>query len=238
MSQLLPSQEPDGLSQTRSSLIGRLRHWDDSQAWSEFFETYWRYIYRCALKERLSEDEAQGVVQDAMIIVAKKVQSGDYGQERKVATFKTWLSRIVHYLVLRVYRRRHEHSRRIAQIEPSEEDGLDLGGLEQIPDSTNPHEAEWDREWLQNFVDVAAERVKRKVKPAHYQIFACRVIQQRGAAETATELGVNIAQVYLVTHRITKMLREEFERLRKDRPVLPEAVRLPPATPMAGGTPQ
>ena len=43
MKNLLPSFESDGLIQTRSSLIARLRDCDDSLAWSEFFETYWRF---------------------------------------------------------------------------------------------------------------------------------------------------------------------------------------------------
>jgi RNA polymerase sigma-70 factor (ECF subfamily) len=221
MKELLPSPQPDGLSQTRSSLIVRLRHWDDSQAWGEFFETYFRYIYRCALKERLTEDEAQAVVQDAMIVVAKKIQAGEYRHQRDVATFKTWLSRIVHFLVLRVNRRRQTQNQRIAPSARADDDDSEVSALEQIPHAVNPHEEEWDREWVQNFVDVAAERVKRRVKPAHYQIFASRVIQRRSTGETARELGINVAQVYLVTHRITKLLREEFEQLQKKQPVLP-----------------
>jgi len=32
--------------QTRWSLIGRLKDWGDQQSWQEFFDTYWKLIYR------------------------------------------------------------------------------------------------------------------------------------------------------------------------------------------------
>jgi len=29
---------------TRSSLLGRLKDWEDQESWRDFFETYWRLI--------------------------------------------------------------------------------------------------------------------------------------------------------------------------------------------------
>lgn len=224
MNELLPSAEADGLSQTRSSLLGRLHQWDDRQAWNEFFETYWRFIFRSSIKAGLTEDEAQEVVQETMITVAKKLRAADYEYRPQQATFRTWLSQIVRYMVLRVRRGRKVRSERISEIEPALGDAAtEWSAMEQIPDPADPQKAEEDREWNQNFMDVAAERVKRQVNPKHYQIFACRVIEGRGVTETARDMGVSLAQVYLVTHRMGKLLRDEYERLKKGDPVLPPA---------------
>lgn len=223
MKSLLPTPETSGLSQTRSSLLGRLSRWDDTRAWSQFFETYWRYIYRCALKQHLNEDEAQEVVQEVMITVARKFRDGQYRHDRSLATFKTWLARIVHFLVLRAHRRRHQAALRTAEPAPSVEDDLD-SSWDRLVEAGHPHAELWESEWRQNLVDVAAERVKQKVKPEHYQVFACRVIQGRSVTETARELGVSMPQVYLITHRLGKLLRQEFERLGDGDPVLPPGV--------------
>src|SRR3989454_10415663 len=59
--------------QTRWSLIGRLKDMDDQQSWQEFFDAYWKLIYSVALKAGLSDAEAQEVVQETGISVAKKM---------------------------------------------------------------------------------------------------------------------------------------------------------------------
>ena len=47
---------------TRDTLLVRLRSWQDQQSWKEFFDIYWRLIYRAARRAGLPEAEAQDVV--------------------------------------------------------------------------------------------------------------------------------------------------------------------------------
>src|SRR2546423_9575172 len=56
---------------TRYTLLSRLHDWDDAESWREFFETYWRLIYSIAMKSGLNEAEAEDVVQETVICVAK-----------------------------------------------------------------------------------------------------------------------------------------------------------------------
>ena len=58
---------------TRRSLLTRLKRWDDQESWRDFFNTYWKLVYGVALKSGLSESEAQEVVQETVISVAKKM---------------------------------------------------------------------------------------------------------------------------------------------------------------------
>ena len=74
---------------TRSSLLSRLKNWDDQESWKDFFNTYWRLIYEVALKAGLSDAEAQEVVQETVILVAKKMQ--DFKYDPAVGSFKNWL---------------------------------------------------------------------------------------------------------------------------------------------------
>src|SRR5438876_6781131 len=108
------STRPDnGLIPTRASLLARLKDWDDSRSWSDFFETYWRLIYGRARKAELSDQEAQEVVQETIIAVAKKMECFKY--EPKVALFKTWLFQIVSRRIAHQYRRR---GRGVAVVSP------------------------------------------------------------------------------------------------------------------------
>ena len=64
---------PDDFIPTRHSLLSRLKDWDDQESWRDFFDTYWKLIYGVAIKSGMSDIEAQEVVQETVIAVAKKI---------------------------------------------------------------------------------------------------------------------------------------------------------------------
>src|SRR6188472_2691101 len=75
-----------GLLATRRSLVDRLGNWDDQRKWQEFFDTYWKLIYSAARKAGLTEVEAQEVVQETVITVAKNV--GKLRYDPAIGSFK------------------------------------------------------------------------------------------------------------------------------------------------------
>jgi DNA-directed RNA polymerase specialized sigma24 family protein len=83
------TEDPDKFIPTRESLLSRLKDWDDQESWRRFFDTYWRLIYRAALKAGLIETEAQDVVQETLISVAQKMPGFKY--EPAIDSFKGWL---------------------------------------------------------------------------------------------------------------------------------------------------
>src|SRR5678816_1887940 len=74
---------------TRSSLLSRLRNLDDNRSWRTFFDTYWRLIYNVARKSGLSDEDAQDVVQETVIAVARKMPAFRYDASK--GSFKQWL---------------------------------------------------------------------------------------------------------------------------------------------------
>ena len=91
----------DELLPTRQSLLSRLRDWDDQESWREFFETYWRLIYSVARKSGLTDDEAQDVVQETVITVAKNI--GKY--DPREGSFKSWLLHTTRWRIADQFRR-------------------------------------------------------------------------------------------------------------------------------------
>jgi len=74
---------------TRHSLLFRLKRWDDSVGWQEFFERYWELIYNVARHAGLNDAEAQDVVQETVIAVARKI--GEFNTAPRRGSFKSWL---------------------------------------------------------------------------------------------------------------------------------------------------
>src|SRR6266568_9567072 len=82
-------KQPHGTSlETRPSLLNRLKSGDDPQSWEEFYRTYGGLIRFFAVKAGLTADEAEEVVQETAIGVARRLPEFIY--DPKVCRFKTW----------------------------------------------------------------------------------------------------------------------------------------------------
>src|ERR1700751_1652211 len=93
-----------GLAATRRSLVERLDNWEDRKHWQEFFDTYWKLIYSAARKSGLTDVEAQEVVQETIITVAKSIEKLKY--DPAVGSFKGWLLQITRWRIADQFRKR------------------------------------------------------------------------------------------------------------------------------------
>jgi RNA polymerase sigma factor (sigma-70 family) len=190
---------------TRQSLVARLNDWGDQRKWQEFFETYWQLIYSVAARAGLRDDEAQEVVQETCIAVAKNVARYD----PKAGSFKGWLLQMARWRIADQFRKRD-----LRRVSRRDDDTRMTGTIDRLPESgRGSFQALWDEEWQRHVLSVALSRVKRKVDADHYQIFDCVVVKEWPVTKTAKELGVNVAQVYLVKHRLKALLKKELEML-------------------------
>ena len=213
-SELVPEREE--LLPTRRSLLNRLRDWEDQASWREFFNTYWKFIYSVAIRSGLSDHEAEDVVQETVISVAKKMPEYVYDPAR--CSFKGWLMHVTRLRILDQLRRRQPA---FQQAAASGRGSRQTPTVERIADpagSLAQQDAAWDEEWERNLVDAAMERVKLRVKPEHYQIFYLSAVKGLKTGEVARMLQVNIGQVYLIRHRLAKDVKREIERL-KEKPI-------------------
>jgi RNA polymerase sigma-70 factor (ECF subfamily) len=74
-------------------------------------------------------------------------------------------------------------------------------------------EAMWDKEWEQNLLAAALERVKRQVAPEQFQIFDLACLEGWPVRKVTQALGVSAARVYLAKHRIGALLKKEIKKL-------------------------
>jgi RNA polymerase sigma factor (sigma-70 family) len=203
--------ESDSLLPTRRSLITRLKNWNDQEGWREFFETYWKLIYSVAIKSGLTDEEAEDVVQETVVTIAKTMP--DFKYDRAKCRFKTWLMRITRMRIVDQFRKRGPEFARGRRREAA---SLRTPTEERIADATPPFvETLWDDEWQKNLVDAAMEKVKRRVKPQHYQIFYLSFVKELKAPNVARTLGVSAAQVYLVKHRVAAQVKRQIQKLER-----------------------
>ena len=196
---------------TRTSLLRRLKKWEDQESWRDFFDTYWKLIYSAAVKAGLNDAEAQDVVQDTVIAVAKKIE--DFKYDPAVDSFKGWLLYLTRKRVALHYRKRERDRGGPFRVS---EDTVCSGAiqLEHLPDpALSEFETIWNEEWERNLTDAALARVKQQVNPKQFQIFNFYVLKQWPVHEVTKTLGVTTAQVYLAKHRISALVTKELKRL-------------------------
>lgn len=212
MASLLPMSPPDANPlHTRQSLLGRLKDWEDERSWRDFFETYWRLIYSTARKGGLSDAEAQEVVQETVISVAKQMKEFKY--DPAVGSFKGWLKLITRRRIADQYRKRKPQEVGLA-------DGDTAGGgtraMDRLPDAAGETaDAAWEADWQQSLLDRAVELVRTQVSPRQYQIFDLYVLRQWPASQVAASLDISTAQVHLAKHRVQAQIKKEARRLEK-----------------------
>lgn len=189
---------------TRKSLLQRLKNWDDQQSWQDFCQIYERVIYDVAMKAGLRPVEAQEVVQETLLSVAKKIAGFDYDPE--IGSFKNWLLKIAK-------RRIVDHLRKRPPM--AEPDGAIT--IDQLSDgSGSVLESAWDQEWRGAVLEMARALVKRRVGEKQYKMFDLYVLRQLPLKKVTATLGVNAAQVYMAKYRISKLLKSEMKRLEKN----------------------
>ncbi len=194
---------------TRQSLLSRLRDWNDAESWEQFFNTYWRLIYEVALKAGLNEAEAQDVVQETVISVAKQMPDFHYDSTR--GKFKGYLLQITRRRIADLVRKRLQANGATGRV-PVEMLGEEH--LQTVANSGPNHlEAIWESEWERHLFDSAVARVKQQVRPEHYQLFDLYALQKWPLRKITQMLGVNAGQVYLAKHRVGALLKKEIKIL-------------------------
>jgi RNA polymerase sigma factor (sigma-70 family) len=200
---------PDTFTGTRRSLLTRLKDWDDSEGWREFFDRYGKLIYRFAMKAGLRNAEAQDVVQETLLAVAKQMPGFRYDPAK--GSFRRWLFTQTRWRIADQFRKRQRAD--LLQAVP-DDDATGTSEMERVPDNSREElEAAWDSEWREHQLSRALERVKAKVSERQFQMFHLFAVQGWSMAQIIRTLKVNRAQVYMAKMRASRLLKAEMAAL-------------------------
>lgn len=206
------NDRPRGFPATRSSIIDRIKDWDDQTAWRYLDTTYRPLIYGFAINRGLTELEAEDATQETLLTIAKGIKESKYVRAR--GSFKNWLFTAARWKINDQFRKRQ---RQLPIDHRPEDDDRETATVDRYPDPAgSSQQAIWDQEWERNLLDVAHQKVKQQVSGQQYQIFDLYVIKNWPVAKVMKTLNVSGNQVYLAKNRLGPLLEKEVTALKEE----------------------
>jgi RNA polymerase sigma factor (sigma-70 family) len=155
---------------TRASLLQRLKDCDDHASWQQFYDLYRELIHSFARKAGLTENEADDVVQETVIGVARKLPEFHYDPAK--CSFKTWLLNQTVWRIKDQFRKRPP----AARVGLASDDTSRTATVERIADNSEEMLAAlWEKDWQQAVLAAALQRVKQSANLKDCQMFDLHV---------------------------------------------------------------
>lgn len=192
---------PD-LPETNLSLIGRIKNPADNQAWIEFLGIYQPVVYRMARKRGMQPTDAQDVMQQVFLSVARAIHTWDPGADRP--PFRAWLTTISRNAITKALDRTPKDRG------TGSTSMLDLLRNTAIPPATSD---EFVREARRELVRKAAEQIRPEFSEATWQAFWSTSIEGRSIAEATEITGKTPGALYIARFRVRERLREKISDL-------------------------
>ena len=177
--------------------------------WDEFCRIYVPLIQSVALKSGCTRDESEEVVQETLISLSKEMPK--FKPDPSHGSFSGWLMRITERRIIDQLRKRPPAGRFAELHAPA----TSTPPMNRIPDTTATLDESWETDRQKLVLKRAMERLKTRVQPGHFKIFYLAVMKDQSVQDVAKALGVSRAQVYLVKHRLSALLKRETIQLER-----------------------
>lgn len=189
------------MTETRTSLLRRVRNPGDAASWAEFVGLYEPLLMNYVRKRGLDDHDARDIVQSIFITLLRKMPTFELDKTR--GRFRTWLWRVSHNAVV-------DHVRvgqRIQKAETVRRENFDE--TESEPD-------DWVTMHRQRTLQFAMERVRETTAPKSWTCFEQHVLKKRPGAEIGAEVGLPANSVYVNASRVLERIREVCTTYRED----------------------
>jgi len=190
------------LPTTCPSLLSRLRHVPPNHAaWDEFVEHYGRHIFRWCRRWELQDADAEDVVQEILLKLARKLTDFAYDPS---GNFRGWLKRVAHHTW-----KDFLDGRRRARTVADDHICARLEAVQAREDLIQRLDEAFDYELF----EAAKVRVRLRVAPRTWEAFRLIAFECIPVAEVAARVRMQVAMVYVAKSKVQKMLREEIRKL-------------------------
>ncbi|HWB04224.1 MAG TPA: sigma-70 family RNA polymerase sigma factor [Verrucomicrobiales bacterium] len=203
-----PSED---FERTRRSLLTRLKNWDDKKGWKEFMDRYGKFIFSIGMRSGLSREEAEDVVQDTVVSVAKKIP--DFRYQGDKGSFKAWLLMIIKSRIVDLLRKKYRRLPDSGAYMPDDPTGTSVEARIAQKEDELSHSTIWQSEWEKHVLDSALNCVKDRVTPKHFLAFRMCTQQGKSAGEVSKALGIPLPMIYVIRHRVGRQVAAEVKRL-------------------------
>jgi RNA polymerase sigma factor (sigma-70 family) len=189
---------------TRGSLLIRLRDAQNHAAWREFVELYQPVIYRLCRRRGVRHSDAEDLVQQVLILVARAVDRFDASSER--GTFRGWLYRISHNVIVNFLSRDLPKNRATG----GDDNPALLGAAEKENSSLVRMEVR------RQLFREAAQRAREEFEESTFRAFWLTSVEDISIEDAATQLNKTTGAIYAARSRVLKRLRDIVQDLERE----------------------
>ena len=182
-------------SETRPSLLSRMRDPGDQLAWQQFDAQYHELILRYCTRRGLQLSDAEDVRQSVMLSLHRGLPQFRYSRNR--GRFRDYLGRAVRHAIIELYRRQRP-----------ELSGAELRDSEVAEDPAL--ETLWEREWVLHHYRRAMAVIRTQSDPRGVEIFE-RLLQGQSVPRITEEMALGRNTVYKTKQRLRERLRQQIE---------------------------
>jgi RNA polymerase sigma-70 factor (ECF subfamily) len=186
------------MSETRTTLLRRVRDPADADAWREFVALYQPLLRAYAHKTGLAGPDADDVVQEVLARLVTALPGFERDSNR--GRFRTWLWAVTRNALAdaaRRSRRRERAERAFADDDQIEAPGVDDQGSG----------VDWVAMHRRRVLEFAKAQVRARSHPRTWACFEEHVLRGRPSGEVAATLGVTVNAVDVNSFRVLTRLR-------------------------------
>ncbi len=188
-------------SQTRHSLIVRLKDEQNELAWEEFVVQYEAFLQRFAVRQGVPERHVPDVVQNILLAIARSIDG--WQPDGQTASFRRWLATVARNVVIKFMTRERRQASGHGGTEV-----LDLlQGVATEPD------ADQIQQYEHEFIVWAAEQVRSEFIETSWAAFWATIIEGHSVKEVAAELQISPGSIYMSRSRIMARIRQQMEEV-------------------------
>lgn len=185
------------MSETRLSLLVRVRNLGDGRSWGEFHAIYrpliFGYLRGLGLREHDADDLTQEVFRRLMVILPT------FELDRRKGRFRTYLWKLTHNTLVDRARRRAIRDRAEGEW------------MRQFLEADETQSRELEEAWIlqhrRRILEVVLPQAREKASATAWACFQGRLVHRRPAAELAARLKISPNAVYVHASRVLQDVR-------------------------------
>lgn len=197
------------MDETRTSLLSRVRDFEDGTGWVEFDRLYRPLLMRFATARGLGHTDAEEIAQQCLEVIVRQI-----GAFRRRESFRGWLRQMVDNKVKQFHAQRRRHAG--ADPLPRTADGrLGMsrhGEGQAARDEGDPAES-WETQWDRTHLMYCLANLRDTFAAHTLRAFELYVLHEQPVDQICSQLDMSANQVYIAKSRVLKRIRSRYTHL-------------------------
>ena len=190
---------------TRITLLHRLRDSDDDSSWAEFVEIYTPLLFAYCRKREIKSQDTADIVQDVFRSVSRAMQGFRYDPDK--GRFRAWLFTVLRNTIIN-----HFHKAKRVPVTSRETQLISRLEAHEQDEATD-----WDHDYRLRLLNWAMEKIRSEFSERNWSIFTETALNERSPEEVAQEFGMKQNTVAVAKYRVMQRIRQLVQTVDPER---------------------